>query len=279
MIGQTERLIELNRLKAQEKKPEGRGRIISFSSGKGGTGKTFVSLNTAYALSRMGKKVLLIDLDSNLSNINIMLNLRPEKTLLSFLLHKSSLKELITRYEPSLHFIFGESGKTDYPIQSDHLLDYLIEEIKELCREYDYVILDIGAGAGDEVIHILKQVHANIIVLNAEPTAIMDAYVIVKLMHMGGSNTPNFAVVNKCFSEEDASTAFMNLSKAAEHFLKEEVTSLGFIVHDQMVVKTIMAQELYIRKNPRSKTSLQIIRLAQTIVQKLKQGQLKPSGF
>ncbi|MGE5429747.1 MAG: AAA family ATPase [Syntrophomonadaceae bacterium] len=275
MIGQTERLLELKRLKAQENKPEGRGRIISFSSGKGGTGKTFVSLNTAYALSRMGKKVLLIDLDSNLSNINIMLNLRPGKTLLSFLMHQSSLKDLITRYEPSLHFIFGESGKTDYPIQSDHLLDELMSEIKELCREYDYIILDIGAGAGDEIIHILSQAHANVIVLNAEPTAIMDAYVIVKLMHMGGSNTPNFAVINKCFSEEEASTAYMNLSRAAEHFLNEKVQSLGFVGHDQMVTKSIMAQELYIRKNPRSKTSLQIIRLAQGIVQKLKQGQVK----
>ncbi|MCU7494801.1 MAG: MinD/ParA family protein [Ignavibacteria bacterium] len=279
MIGQTERLLELNRLKAQEKKPEGRGRIISFSSGKGGTGKTFISLNTAYALSRMGNKVLLIDLDSNLSNINIMLNMRPQKTILDFLLQKSALRDLITHYEPSLHFIFGESGKADYPLQSDHLLDYLAEEIKELCRDYDYIILDIGAGAGDEIIHILGQVHANIIVLNAEPTAIMDAYVIVKLMHMSGSATPNFAVINKCFSEEEATTAYTNLSKAAEHFLKEEVFSLGFIGHDQMVTKAIMAQELYIRKNPRSKTSLQIIKLAQGIVQKFRQGQVKASGI
>ncbi|MGE5352861.1 MAG: AAA family ATPase [Acidobacteriota bacterium] len=279
MIGQTERLLELQRLKAQEKKPEGRGKIISFSSGKGGTGKTFVSLNTAYALSRIGKKVLLIDLDSNLSNINIMLNLRPEKTILNFLLQKNSLRDLITRYEPSLHFIFGESGKADYPIQSDHLLDYLIEEIKDLCREYDYVILDIGAGAGDEIIHLLSQVHANIIVLNAEPTAIMDAYVIVKLMHMKGATTPNFAVVNKCFSEEEASTAFLNLSKAAEHFLKENVISLGSVGHDQLVTRSIMSQELYIKKNPRSKTSLQIIKLAQGIVQKLKQQQVKATGF
>ncbi|MGE5399338.1 MAG: P-loop NTPase [Ignavibacteriales bacterium] len=275
MIGQAERLLELNKLKASSSAGEARGRIVAFSSGKGGTGKTFISLNTAYALSRMRKKVLLIDLDANLSNINIMLNIRPEKTLISYLQHRCALKDLVTMYETGLYFIFGDSGKLDYPASSEHTLDNMIFEIRELCAEFDYVILDIGAGADENVIHLLKEVHTNILIVNPEPTAIMDAYVIIKLLHNAGAGTQNMAVVNKCYSEKEAATAFSNLSKAAQHFLNETIIPLGYIENEQSVNRAIMAQELYIRKNPHSKTSMQIVRIAQSIIQKSRSSEVR----
>ncbi|MGE5681935.1 MAG: AAA family ATPase [Bacillota bacterium] len=275
MIGQAERLLELNKLKTAQTAASGKGQIIAFSSGKGGTGKTFVSLNTAYALSKLNRKVLLIDLDSNLSNINIMLNIKPEKTLIRFFQNRNSLKELITVYEKNLNFIFGDSGRADYPGSNQKDLDNLLIGIKELTNEYDYIFLDIGAGAGEDIIYLLKNINVNILTINPEPTAIMDAYVIIKLLHNTGSTTKNLIIVNRCSSEEEGNTAFNNLSMAAQHFLQESIQMLGYIDHDHNVNRCIMSQELYIKKIPRSKVSMQIIKLAQTIVQRAKMSESK----
>lgn len=275
MIGQAERLIELNKLKGLQGKVPGKGEIIAFSSGKGGTGKTFISLNVAYALSKLNKKVLVIDLDANLSNINIMLNIKPEKTIIKFYQNKNSLSELITIYERNLHFIFGDSGKIDYPHTSQTDTDYFLSSVRELCNDYDYILLDIGAGAGDDIIYLLQNIHTNILTINPEPTAIMDAYVIIKLLHNAGAATNNLIIVNRCFSEDEAKTAFNNLSMAASHFLKETVTSLGYVEHDPNVNKSIMSQEVYLKKIPRSKISMQLIKLAQTIVQRTRMSQTK----
>jgi flagellar biosynthesis protein FlhG len=267
MIGQTERILELNKLKTQQQsKIAKKGKIVAFSSGKGGTGKTFLSLNVAYAISRINRKVLLIDLDSNLSNINILLNITAQKTLLNFFQHKSSLKELVTVYETNLHIIFGDSGKINYPQLKENDIEYLMKEIRELSEQYDYTFLDISAGATNDIIQILANSDKNLIITNPDPTAVMDAYVIIKLLHNCGSITEKYIVVNKSFSNQEGLTCYNNISKAASHFLKEKVSLLGLIDYDQSVSKSIMAQELISKNNPRSKISLQIIKLAQNLV-------------
>ncbi|MGE5362998.1 MAG: AAA family ATPase [Bacteroidota bacterium] len=268
MIGQAERLLELNRLKAQsqqQSKPSKKN-IIAFSSGKGGTGKTFVSLNTAYALSKLNRKVLLVDLDANLSNVNIMLNIKSEKTIINFFLKRAPLNSLVSQYSTNLHFIFGDSGRADYPVPGKNELDLFIHELRELSMAYDYVVLDIGAGAGEDIIQILKNADRNIVIINPEPTAIMDAYVIIKSLHNAGYTGDKHVVVNKCLSSDDGITSFNNLSKAATHFLKERVSLLGIIEHDAAVTRAIMSQELLLKINPRSKAALQILRVTQNLL-------------
>ncbi|MEI7810908.1 MAG: P-loop NTPase [Ignavibacteria bacterium] len=270
MIGQAERLVELNKLKANKQKPHNGGQIVAFSSGKGGTGKTFISLNTAYSLAKFKKKILLIDLDANLSNINIMLNIKAERTLINFFKNINSLKDLIMPYDRNISFIFGDSGRVDYPFQSEKDLDLLLGEIWELSKEFDYIFLDIGAGASDDIIYILKNIHTNILIINPEPTSIMDAYVIVKLLNNAGSVTKNLVVVNKCFNENDGNAAFENISNAAKHFLHETVLLLGIVLNDQSVTRMIMAQELYLKKLPGTQVSMSIMKIAQTLVQRHK---------
>lgn len=267
MIGQTERILELNKLKNQQQSKTARkGKIIAFSSGKGGTGKTFLSINVAYALSRMNKKVLLIDLDSNLSNVNIMLNVTAQKTLINFLLHKNSLKELVSVYETNLHLIYGDSGKVSFPQLKESDIEYLMKGIRELSELYDYTILDISAGAGNDIIQILANSDKNVIITNPDPTAVMDAYVIIKLLHNSGSVSEKLIVVNKSYNNQEGMTCYNNISKAASHFLKEKVALLGLIDYDQSVGKSVMSQELLTKYNPKSRISLQIIKLSQNLV-------------
>lgn len=266
MIGQAERLIELNRLKAQQGKSRGGAQLIAFSSGKGGTGKTFVSLNTAFALSRLNKKVLLIDMDTNMSNINIMLNVRAKKTLIDFYLHKCALNELITPMDNSLHFIYGDSGRSDYPNPGQREIDYLASCIRDLSYSYDFIILDVGAGASDETIHLLTQADRNIIITNPEPTAVMDAYVIIKSLNLKGVSSSKFIIVNKCYTSDEAVTTFNNLSKISQHFLKEKIALLGYVENDPMVSRAIMAQQLFLKMNPHNRASQQLLKIAQNII-------------
>lgn len=266
MIGQAERLIELNNLKTgqTEQDSKKRGRVIAFSSGKGGTGKTFICLNTAYALTKLRKKVLIIDLDPNLSNINIMLNIKAEKTLINYFQDKCALRDLVTKHENFLHFIFGDSGRVDYPVSKN--LEYMFRDIKELAESYDYIFLDIGAGANEEIIYLLKSADLNIIITNPEPTAVMDAYVIIKLLHNSGSVSDKLIIVNKCYAKDDGQTAFNNLSKASSHFLGENINLLGFIDHDLNVNNAIKSQELYLRWHPYANAATQIVKIAQSLI-------------
>ncbi len=264
MIGQEERLFQLRNLKNRQGKKRA-PKIIAFSSGKGGTGKTFVSLNLAYSLSKQGKKVLFIDLDSNLSNANIMINYVAQKTVYDYFKGKSILADLITEYEPNLHFIFGDSGKTDYPKSRTAQITGFFGQIYSLEEKYDFILLDTGAGASEEIISILLNSDSCVLITAPEPTAVMDAYVIIKLLNFNGYAGKKLILVNKCVELSDGESTYNNLSAAASHFLKEKLQLLGIIDYDSAVGRTIKAQELYVKKNPRTKISAQILKISKDL--------------
>ncbi|MDP2039420.1 MAG: AAA family ATPase, partial [Ignavibacteria bacterium] len=124
MNGQASRLIQLRRLEEREKQFSA-SKIVSICSGKGGTGKTFFAANFAYQLSGLGKKVLLVDLDLNFSNLNILLNQATQEVISEFFEQKKSLREIVSSYNKNLDLVFGDSGREDYPRVSKEVLDYL----------------------------------------------------------------------------------------------------------------------------------------------------------
>lgn len=264
MIGQAERVAELNRLSAALP-TGGKSKIISFTSGKGGTGKTLLSLNIAYALSNAGAKVLFIDLDLNLSNAHIMLNEIASKTLGGFFEGKCLLKELVTEYGKNLHFIFGDSGSDVYSVNVSGNIKRFFAQLSRIAGEYDYIFLDTGSGAGEGTMKILKNSDTSIFVITPEPTAVMDAYVIMKLMKNYSVSGEKYAIINKCNSESEGESAFENLTAAASHFLKDEIRMLGTIKNDELVNKSILAQKLLLQMYPQAEISLQISSASQRI--------------
>ncbi len=257
MFGQAERLFELKKLGADSKNnlPS---KIYAFTSGKGGTGKTFISLNLAYALSKKGKKVLFIDLDSNLSNANIMINVVATKTLYSFFTEQKLLSELISEYEPNMHFIFGDSGKMNYPTKKTGIISKMFNQLRILQNKYDYIFLDTGSGAADEVISILLQADGNIFVTLPEPTAVMDSYVMLKLLNGNKYTGKKFIIVNRCVGINDGKETFDKLSMAADHFLKDTPVFLGEVNFDKAVTQSIVDQELYLKKHSHTAAGVQI---------------------
>ena len=257
MLGQAERIIELSRLNAKAKLSE-RKNIISLTSGKGGTGKTVLSVNSAYTLAKQNKKVLLIDLDSNLSNINILLNVFAENTLNNFLSGQKLFSDLIYTHNENLHIIFGDSGNTEYPKPKKEIIDFIFTQVAKIQNDYDFIIIDASAGIDDDVLTILKNSDMNIIVTTTEPTAVMDAYVVMKILKQNNILESSQILINKCFDECDALTARENLKQAAFHFLKKEISILGLIDFDIEINKSIINQNIFVENHPKLKSAMQI---------------------
>lgn len=262
MIGQAERLYELNSLKRASGKKNPGCPIVAFTSGKGGTGKSFTSLNLAYALARVNKKVLVVDLDANLSNLNIMLNVKSDINLYHFFRDQALLNELIYKYEPNLDFIFGDSGKTDHPPLDEGNIEYLFEHLHGISSKYDFIFLDTAAGAGNDIISVLSRCTFTVIVTTPEPTSIMDAYVILKLLSKHNDKVDKYIIINKSSSLVEGKNSFENLNKASVHFLKQKLLLLGVIEFGEEVGKSILNQSLLIKNNSQSRIAKEIKVLA-----------------
>jgi flagellar biosynthesis protein FlhG len=263
MFGQAERVLELSRFTAGFNKGEV-AKTFTFTSGKGGTGKTFLSLNIAHALSKQ-HKVLFIDLDQNLSNANIMFNEIPEKTIFDFFSGKQLLHETVVEYEPNFHFIFGDSGRLSYPRLKPESIIYFFNQLYKFQSEYDFIFIDTGSGASEEILSILLKADVNVIVTTPEPTAVMDAYVMLKLLSAHNYKGNKTILLNKCSNEEEGETAFKNLTSAAGHFLHEKLNLIGTICFDQAVGEAIMAQEPILRRSPLSTASRQIVEISENL--------------
>jgi flagellar biosynthesis protein FlhG len=261
MIGQAERLIELDKLNTGNSILPLK-KVITFSSGKGGTGKTFLSLNFAFALSKLNKKVLYLDLDLNFANSNIFLNIIPKYTIDHFFGRKKLFKEIIHQYNPNLHFIFGESGNAQTAELSSENLNMLFTFLAGKTSGYDFIIIDTGSGGQKSHIKLLGFASLNIIVTQPEPTAVMDAYVMIKLLNANKFKGRNYILMNKCFNKAEAYNAFKNIETASGHFLGENIKMLGLISADEIVGRTVNSQELLIENYPNHNLSQKIRELA-----------------
>ncbi len=266
MNDQIKRLLELRRL--QNKRETNSTLVVSVCSGKGGTGKSFVSLNLAYKLSRLNKKVLVIDFDFNLSNLHLLLNETVKEPLSNFFHQKVTFDELIFRYNENMHLIFGDSGSNDFPKITNDLIEYFFIHLEKASRNYDFIFIDSSAGADSNTMYQISRSDLNLIVASPEPTAIMDAYVLIKMITEHGiekrfMNMPqDIVIINKAEDKEEGEQAFQNLSTAVRHFLKKEIVLLGVIGHDRTAYKSITNQELLLEHYPNSMAALQIDDLA-----------------
>ena len=244
ILGQAKRLYELRELSKFERCGGIDPPVISFLSGKGGTGKSFISVNLAHKLSNSGKKILLIDLDTNLANINVMLNSYHEKSLADYLEYDSTLEEIIHPVSNSFHVIMGESGRLDHPEVNTNNLGRLIRELKSLSNRYDYILIDTSSGIGEQHFTILNLSDILILVTTPEPTSVMDAYVVLKMIESRYIKIQKNLIINKVNSTESGKTTFENLKKISLHFLNNSFDLLGILSNEQAVSLAIESQKL-----------------------------------
>lgn len=245
MFSQLDNIREFAKVYDEGKVPS--SNTISIASGKGGTGKTFVAANLAYLLSK-SKKVLLFDFDFQLSNLHTIFNYNPEKTLNAFFDSKCSLNEVITKYNENLHLVFGNPSVSDNNNPSINQLNYFFNAINNYQNIYDFIVFDLGAGIGLENLTILSKTKMKLIVTTPEPTALMDAYMLIKQLKRKGRNENIYITLNRCMYGNEGEISFNNLKAAINHFLKINIEYLGSIPESLEIRNSIFNQSLFANK-------------------------------
>jgi len=268
MTIQLDRIRELEKLFNSEENNSSE-KVVAITSGKGGTGKTFFAANFAYQYSK-SHKVLLVDVDFNLSNLHLLLNSNPQKTLNTFFESKALFTEIISGYNSNLDIIFGDSGLVSQGKPTFNQINNMFSEINILSSKYDLIIFDLGAGVSDENLHILSKAKTKLLITNPEPTALMDAYVIIKLLKSNNNTEGIYIAVNRCIEESEGSQAFKNLQSAVDHFLKVSVNFLVEIPESSEVRNSIINQKLLSDIN-RSNPVISSINKAITKISKIHQ--------
>lgn len=225
--------------------------MIAVASGKGGVGKTWFSITFCHALAKLGKRVLLFDGDFGLANVDIQLGLTPEKDLGGVVDGNLSMKEAVTPYTDG-HFdiLAGRSGSGTLATLSSEKLSGLRNDLIALAKEYDTVLVDLGAGIERQVRQMAGPAAMAYIVVIDEPTSLMDAYAFIKLSRAANPSADLRVVINMAASAGDGQKTYETLRKACESFLNYRPPLAGIVRRDAKVRDAIRAQTPLLTRSP-----------------------------
>lgn len=239
-------------------------RVVSITSGKGGVGKTHTTVNLGLALSRMGRKVLLLDADLGLANINVLLGFKPAATLNELLHGKVTAEELVVSYAPGFDIIPASSGIPELTRLSDEEKMALVGAFDEFGDKYDYMLIDTAAGIGDNVVYFNTSAEEVIVVIDHEPTSITDAYALIKVLSTHGLKEFNI-MVNRAPTGSDGRATYAQLATVGTKFLSVALKFLGAMSEDDSVSEAVVRQRPFLDLFPSSKASRDITRIAKAI--------------
>lgn len=234
--------------------PSANTRVISITSGKGGVGKTTVSVNLAISMAKLGKKVILFDGDLGLANINVLLGIIPEHNIYEVLRGKRTLSDIIIPTNYGIDIIAGANGISQLANLSDTQREEFVQQLEGLTG-YDVMIIDTGAGVSNNVIGLVMPADEILVVTTPEPHAITDAYGMIKSIVANRQDKAIKLIVNRVASAVEAKRVADRLISISSQFLKTRVESIGFIFEEGLVQKSIRNQRPHVILHPGAKSS------------------------
>jgi len=251
----------------ENRKTEKRARIITITSGKGGVGKTSVTVNLAIALSRLGLRIAILDVDFGLANVDLLFGITPKHTLLDLIRDEKSIFEVMTDGPNNIKFLSGGSGVEELTRLDRKKLHKFISNIALLDKLYDIILIDTGAGLSRNVMSFIMAADEIILVTTPEPTAITDAYALVKMVSRRDRKKIIRILVNKAETAREAEDIANRLLVVSEKFLSLKLNKLGYILYDDNIVKAVKLQKPFCLSNPKSQAARSMFALADALVE------------
>ncbi|MBQ8591463.1 MAG: MinD/ParA family protein [Lachnospiraceae bacterium] len=234
-------------------------RVITVTSGKGGVGKSNTAINLAIQFRKMDQKVIILDADFGLANIEIMFGAVPKHNLCDLIYQGKNIKEIITWGPMDVGFISGGSGIAGMSNLSKEYLSYIIQNLAELDAIADVIIVDTGAGIADAVLDFLVASDEILLVTTPEPTSITDSYSLLKALRRHERFAPEVSkikmIANKVENAEEGEALFSKLKVVTDKYLKMNLTYLGEIPQDTQLAKSVMQQMPVSIQNPNAKST------------------------
>jgi flagellar biosynthesis protein FlhG len=222
--------------------PETTTKVITVTSGKGGVGKSNFTLNFAIMLQKQGKRVLIFDADIGLANIDVLMGVSPVYSLYHLLKKEKDIWDIIQEGPAGLHFIAGGSGFTDLLRLEDQDLEDFVEQVAQLNGHFDYIIFDTGAGLSKETLKFILAAHETFVVTTPEPTAITDAYAIIKMIHQQEPGVLYRLIVNRVTDGREGRQTADKITLTAKRFMDLDISVLGHVMDDGCVTKAVKKQ-------------------------------------
>ena len=249
-----------------------RGRITAITSGKGGVGKTFVSANLAAALARQGQRVLVLDADLGLANLDVVLNLFPKVTLHDVFTGKNTIEEAVLPAPGGFHVLLAGSGMVEYSRLTPEVRDQLQRVINSVVPRFDRVLLDTGAGISDVVLYTVSLAGHVLLVVTPEPTSLTDAYATIKVLANTQQRRTLQLVVNQVRKAGEGRLVRQQLQQVVDRFVNPGLAEplklelVGELPADPSVREAVLRRELLLEWQPGAPASVAMGALASRLI-------------
>lgn len=249
------------------------GKVLAITSGKGGVGKTFVSANLAAALAKRGQRVLVLDADLGLANLDVVLNLYPKITLHDVFTGKAKLEQAIIKAPGGFSVLLAGSGMVEYSRLTPEVRDDFLRIMTGLVPHYDVLLLDTGAGISDVVLFAVSLASEVLVVATPEPTSLTDAYATIKVLVGQQARKTVRLIVNQTARLGDGRAITAQLQQVLDRFVATEpgqgvrLLHLGDIPADPMVRQAVMRRQLLMQTMPGCPAGLAISQLAAKVME------------
>lgn len=249
MRSQAARLKEIIQQKKDESEPQefntSTTRTIAIASGKGGVGKSTFTVNFAYNLRKLDKKVLIIDSDIGMANLDIMLGVQPNYDMGHLLRGECSLEDAVIEGPAGIKLLSGITGDDSFIDIQNNAMQKLVNLGEQIEKNYDYLLIDLGAGAAKSIVNTILAAEELILLLTTEPTSVMDSYSLIKILANHQYQKSIKLVINQTEDEKDAQKTAKRIIKTVKNYLDLDLTLVGSIAYDRKISAALRRQKPY----------------------------------
>jgi flagellar biosynthesis protein FlhG len=251
-----------------EAPPESRPRrkVLAVTSGKGGVGKTNIVTNLAIALARQGARVLVLDGDLGLANVDLLLGIAPQYDLQDAILGDRRIEDIVLEGPDGIRVIPASSGVEELANLDEYRTECLLRSLTSIEQDVDLILIDAPSGIGTHAVTLARAADEILVVTTPEPTSFSDAYAMIKVLAQRPLKSTPALLVNQTNSENEALEVAKRVQSVAKRFLNLDVPYLGFVLADECVPKSVIRQEPFLSTYPYSPASSCILRLARRVL-------------